>query len=281
MANDKVYIHEFIDIIGHRRADYMHHMTANWSPIAQEERNQLCFGVWGIVGSTGQWPAVVNMWEEDGWDGLARSFGHELGHADLQDPKLARWWARAAKLPFGRVRPHRRPGTVVTHDRGAVRARRRWRRLCPRPRHRLPWWRRRLPGTGTRDRWAVLRGIRLAAHRRIHDRTAQRRRGLPLVVDPELGVVGRRRRCGPRGTPVAGPAAPNHPRPSANPARRRHLEPSADRAPAGPQRPPERLVRKVERQPASESSAANCFRRSLPISFRGSDAMRSKATGTL
>ena len=33
--NDKVYIHEFIDIRGHHRADYMHHMLANWSPLAQ------------------------------------------------------------------------------------------------------------------------------------------------------------------------------------------------------------------------------------------------------
>ena len=31
-VNDKVYIHEFIDIIGHNRANYMHHMTANFSP---------------------------------------------------------------------------------------------------------------------------------------------------------------------------------------------------------------------------------------------------------
>ena len=101
MANDKVYIHEYIDIIGHNRARYMHHMTANWSPIAQEERGQLCFGVWGVVGSTGHWPQVVNLWEEDGWGGLAASFGHELGHADLQDPKLARWWAAAAELRSG------------------------------------------------------------------------------------------------------------------------------------------------------------------------------------
>ena len=100
-ANQKVYIHEFIDIIGHNRGSYMHHMTANWSPIAQEERNQLCYGVWGVVGSTARWPAVVNMWEEDGWDGLARSFGHELSHAHLQDPKLARWWARAAEFRSG------------------------------------------------------------------------------------------------------------------------------------------------------------------------------------
>lgn len=99
--NDKVYIHEFIDIVGHGRARYMNHMTANWSPIAQEERNQLCYGVWGVVGSTGQWPAVVNLWEEDGWTGIAASFGHELSHADLQDPKLARWWATAAEMRSG------------------------------------------------------------------------------------------------------------------------------------------------------------------------------------
>ncbi|MCF2527649.1 hypothetical protein [Yinghuangia soli] len=100
-ANDKVYIHEFVDIIGHNRAAYMHHMTANWSPIAQDERNQQCYGVWGVVGTTRGWPQVVNLWEEDGFAGLARSFRHELGHASLQDPKLARWWSAAAALRSG------------------------------------------------------------------------------------------------------------------------------------------------------------------------------------
>ena len=97
MANEKIYIHEIIDIIGHNRARYMHHMTANWSPIAQEERDQLCYGVWGVVGSTKRWPEVLNMWEEDGWDGMATSFRHEFGHATLQNPSLAEWWAEAAK----------------------------------------------------------------------------------------------------------------------------------------------------------------------------------------
>ena len=99
--NDKVYIHELIDIIGHNRARYMHHMTANWVPDAIEQRNQRCFGVWGTVGSTGRWPEVVNMWELDGWDGLVHNFGHELGHASLQDPALAEWWAVAADLRRG------------------------------------------------------------------------------------------------------------------------------------------------------------------------------------
>jgi hypothetical protein len=99
--NDKVYIHELIDIIGHNRARYMHHMTANWVPVAIEERHQKCFGVWATVGSTGRWPEVVNMWELDGWDGLVADFGHELVGAGAQDPSLAEWWAVAASLRRG------------------------------------------------------------------------------------------------------------------------------------------------------------------------------------
>jgi hypothetical protein len=100
-VNDKVYIHEFINIIGHNRAKYMHHMTANWSPIGQQERHQLCYGVWGVVGSTRAWPEVVNIWEEDGFKGLASSFRYEFNHATLQDPKLATWWAEAANYRSG------------------------------------------------------------------------------------------------------------------------------------------------------------------------------------
>jgi hypothetical protein len=99
--NSKVYIHEFIDIIGHNRARYMQHMTANWCPTARAERNMLCFGVWGTVGSTGRWPEVVNLWELEGWDGLVANFSHELSSPSLQDPALAEWWALAAELRRG------------------------------------------------------------------------------------------------------------------------------------------------------------------------------------
>jgi hypothetical protein len=88
-----VYIHEFIEIIGHNRARYMQHMTANWCPIGREERNMLCFGVWGTVGSTGRWPEVVNLWELDGW----------FSSSSLQDDSLAEWWAVAAGLRRGGV----------------------------------------------------------------------------------------------------------------------------------------------------------------------------------
>jgi hypothetical protein len=101
LANDRVYIHEFIEIIGHNRANYMQHMTANWSPSAQEDRRQLCYGVWAVLGSTGTWPQVVNMWEHAHWDDVARSFEIETSGAGAQDPKLAKWWAEAANFRRG------------------------------------------------------------------------------------------------------------------------------------------------------------------------------------
>jgi hypothetical protein len=101
VGNDKVYIHEFIDIIGQNRAAYMEHMTAGWGPIGRTERNMLCAGVWGTVGSTGAWPETVNLWELDGWKGLADNFAFEVKHPGMQDPALAAWWAKAAPLRRG------------------------------------------------------------------------------------------------------------------------------------------------------------------------------------
>lgn len=101
--NDRIYIHEFIDIRGHHRANYMHHMVANWSPIGQEQRGQLCYGVWALIGSTGRWPQTVNMWEHTGFDGLADSFATEAVGAGAQDPALAKWWAKASEFRRGGV----------------------------------------------------------------------------------------------------------------------------------------------------------------------------------
>jgi hypothetical protein len=101
-VNDRVYLHEFIDIVGQQRARYMHHMTAWWCPEGRRQRDQLLFGVWGTLGSTGQWPQVVNLWEYiGGWDGLGKSFDLETSNPVMQDPVLQGWWAKAAPLRRG------------------------------------------------------------------------------------------------------------------------------------------------------------------------------------
>jgi hypothetical protein len=103
VVSSKLYIHELIDIRGHNRAKYQHHMTANWVPVAMAERNQHCYGVWSTIGSTGRWPEVVNMWELDGWDGLVHNFEVETAGGRDQDPSLAEWWEVASQFRRGGV----------------------------------------------------------------------------------------------------------------------------------------------------------------------------------
>ena len=110
----------------------MHHMTANWSPIAQAERQQLCYGVWGIVGTT---------------RGLA------AGREPLGGGRLPRAWrrpsgtsstTRACRTPSSPSGGPRRRTTAAAattaswcrrldvDDRGVVRRRREGRVLRPR-----------------------------------------------------------------------------------------------------------------------------------------------------
>ncbi len=100
--NDRIYLHEFIDIIGQGRAAYNHHMTANYGHLARTERKLYCVGVFSTVGSTERWPQSTNLWEyRDGWDGVANHFQFEFGNAKHQDANLVTWWAEAAKLRSG------------------------------------------------------------------------------------------------------------------------------------------------------------------------------------
>jgi len=108
VANEKVYIHELIDIIGSNRAKYMHHMTAVWAPVRRDHQ-QTCLGVWAEVGTTGNWPRVVNLWEHDGWKGLAFHLGFEAsGQKTTQstalgkmEPEEAEWWHSATAFRKG------------------------------------------------------------------------------------------------------------------------------------------------------------------------------------
>ena len=100
--NNKVYIHEYIDIILQGRPAYMHHMTKGWGSKGRDpKRNMLMVGVWGTLGSTARWPEVINLWEHDGWHGIAKCFKHETGNPLMQDPELKIWWDEAQKYRSG------------------------------------------------------------------------------------------------------------------------------------------------------------------------------------
>ena len=101
VAVPRVYIHELVDVVGTERSRYQHHMTANWVPEVAGLRRQRCFGVFTVVGSTGRWPQVMNLWELDSWEDLAHDLELELSAPGHRDPVLAAWWERAATFRTG------------------------------------------------------------------------------------------------------------------------------------------------------------------------------------
>jgi hypothetical protein len=111
LPNDKIYIHELVAIIGHNRANYMRHMTAVWTPV-RKAHEQLCLGVWAEVGTTGNWPRTINMWEQKGWEGLAFHLGFEASgkaapneeqNSSIGDyePEERAWWSDATAFRSG------------------------------------------------------------------------------------------------------------------------------------------------------------------------------------
>jgi hypothetical protein len=89
--NRKIYLHEIIKITKDNRANYFEHMTVNWAP-AMKERKQKLVGIFSLFTSSGDWPYVINLWEYDGWAGIAGSFDFETANVKtLRDPFFAEW----------------------------------------------------------------------------------------------------------------------------------------------------------------------------------------------
>ena len=99
MNESLLFLHEYVDIVGEGAHRYMDHVvTTDTSAIA--DRGMKLFGTWQVVGMTGRWPQVVNLWEIDGWEGWRRS----LVAANLRrehNASLKEWWQEAYAVRTG------------------------------------------------------------------------------------------------------------------------------------------------------------------------------------
>jgi hypothetical protein len=95
-----LYLHEQVDIVGEGAAAYMDHVVA-FDPDAAAGRGLRLLGTWEVVGCTGRWPQVVNLWElVDGWDGWARLVT-AANVAKRDNVALAAWWDEALAVRTG------------------------------------------------------------------------------------------------------------------------------------------------------------------------------------
>jgi hypothetical protein len=96
---DQLFLHEVIDIVGRGGRAYMEHTVA-FDAGAAADRGLVLLGTWEVVGTTGRWPQVVNVWEIDGWDGWAR-LGQRTNVDKAANTELAEWWDEAYKRRTG------------------------------------------------------------------------------------------------------------------------------------------------------------------------------------
>ncbi|HZN14338.1 MAG TPA: hypothetical protein VFB78_08745 [Acidimicrobiales bacterium] len=88
-----LFLHELIDIVGEGARKYME-LTARFDTESAADRGLTLFGTWQVVGVTGRWPQVVNLWTIDGWDG----WGRLVTAANVkrtENKPLAEWWQEA------------------------------------------------------------------------------------------------------------------------------------------------------------------------------------------
>lgn len=95
-----LYLHEVVDIVGRGAAPYIAHVVG-FDPDAVADRGLALAGTWEVVGTTGRWPQVVNLWEVvDGWNGWTR-LTRRTNVAKAANAELAGWWDEALKSRSG------------------------------------------------------------------------------------------------------------------------------------------------------------------------------------
>jgi hypothetical protein len=88
-----LFLHEVIDIVGRGGRAYMEH-TRDFDAGSTTDGGLALVGTWEVVGTTGRWPQVVNVWEYDGWDGWER-LAQRTNIRKTENTDLAEWWDEA------------------------------------------------------------------------------------------------------------------------------------------------------------------------------------------
>jgi hypothetical protein len=100
VADRELYLHEYVDIVGEGAMRYMEH-TAGFNTDAAAGRGLDLLGTFYVMGSTGRWPQVVNIWEciegRAGWRRLMES----TNLSRTRNPALNEWWKTALEVRSG------------------------------------------------------------------------------------------------------------------------------------------------------------------------------------
>ena len=126
-----LYLHEYVDIVGEGAMRYMDH-TVSFNTETAAGKGLDLLGTFYVMGSTGRWPQVVNIWEcIQGRDRVAAPHGDHQPEPD-EEPRAERLVEDRPRGALGWVRPPAGGRAGVPVDRRP--AARRGDRLGVRPR---------------------------------------------------------------------------------------------------------------------------------------------------
>jgi hypothetical protein len=98
--SERLYLHEVIDVVGQGAVPYMEHTLA-FDAASTTDRGLELFGTWYVMGTTGRWPQVVNLWTVvDGWDGWRRLCDRTNLRREA-NAELNAWWDEAYRHRTG------------------------------------------------------------------------------------------------------------------------------------------------------------------------------------
>jgi hypothetical protein len=97
----RLYLHEVIDIVGEGSVPYMEQSVLGFKTDTAADRGLELFGTWSVMGSTGRWPQVVNVWElPDGWESWRR-LCESTNLKRESNEELRQWWREAYERRSG------------------------------------------------------------------------------------------------------------------------------------------------------------------------------------
>jgi len=99
-VNPHIYVHEVMYTVPGREEAYMASvMSIRDDPGRADRQTHGALGQFRSVDTSGSWPGVINIWEED-WDALADDLAAQF-HAAQRDVALEQWWNRNIHLRTG------------------------------------------------------------------------------------------------------------------------------------------------------------------------------------
>ncbi len=97
----RLYLHEVVDIVGEGAVPYMEESVLGFKTDTAADRGLELLGTWYVMGSTGRWPQVVNLWElADGWESWRR-LCESTNLRRQGNEELAQWWREAYERRSG------------------------------------------------------------------------------------------------------------------------------------------------------------------------------------